>query len=181
MLFPFARAGVRDYLAQHLHQAEVQKALSQLRSEHLADLEQDLNPPPLSSGSSSETIDNTVAYVYWLMDRDRKSTGLKALQGRIWQKGYAGGQLRSQVFPDVPPALQRWQETRFNVSIFSSGSVLAQQLLFAHTEAGDLTCFLDRYLTPTLVPSRRLRVIDRLAELNYPPARCFSFQMFWQS
>jgi enolase-phosphatase E1 len=170
VLFPFARSGVRDYLAQHLQQAEVQEALSQLRSEHLADLEQDLNPPPLSSGSSSETIDTTVAYVYWLMDRDRKSTGLKALQGRIWQHGYADGQLRSQVFPDVPPALQRWQEKRLNVSIFSSGSILAQQLLFAHTEAGDLTCFLDSYFDTTTGPKSAAESYRQIvSELNYPP------------
>ena len=31
------------------------------------------------------------------------------------------------------------------ISIFSSGSVLAQQLLFAHTEVGDLTPFIDSY------------------------------------
>jgi len=31
------------------------------------------------------------------------------------------------------------------VNIFSSGSVLAQKLLFAHTEAGDLTRFISKY------------------------------------
>jgi enolase-phosphatase E1 len=53
--------------------------------------------------------------------------------------------LRSQVYPDVAPALARWRAAGLSVSIFSSGSVLAQQLLFKHTEAGDLTQFIDNY------------------------------------
>ncbi len=41
--------------------------------------------------------------------------------------------------------MKSWHEAGLNVSIFSSGSVLAQQLLFAHTNAGDLTGFIDNY------------------------------------
>ena len=35
------------------------------------------------------------------MDRDRKSGPLKALQGRIWEQGYATGALKGEVYPDV--------------------------------------------------------------------------------
>ena len=38
------------------------------------------------------------------------------------------------------------------VAIFSSGSALAQHLLFAHTEAGDLTRYIDRYFDTTVGP-----------------------------
>jgi enolase-phosphatase E1 len=76
------------------------------------------------------------------MDRDRKSTGLKALQGRVWEDGYRRGELRGQVYPDVPRAFERWRRDGREIAIFSSGSVLAQRLLFAHTGAGDLTPFL---------------------------------------
>jgi len=152
VLFPFARARVRDYLEQHFDLAEVQEDLSRLRDEHNADFVQNLNPPALTTGSVEAAIGSFVAYVHWLMDRDRKSTGLKALQGRIWQQGYADGQLKSQVFPDVPTAIEQWHEAGLNLSIFSSGSILAQKLLFAHTEAGDLTKFLDRYFDTTIGP-----------------------------
>ena len=86
-----------------------------------------------------------VAFVEWLMDRDRKSTGLKELQGKIWEDGYRRGELVGQVFPDVPAALQRWRDQHVQVGIFSSGSVLAQQLLFRHSSAGDLTGLLQWY------------------------------------
>ena len=58
------------------------------------------------------------------MDRDRKSPGLKMLQGHIWEHGYRAGVLKGEVFSDVPPALPRWREARLDVAIYSSGSEL---------------------------------------------------------
>jgi enolase-phosphatase E1 len=152
VLFPFARSRMQDYLEEHFDSPAVQEDLLRLRLEHDADTAKDLNPPPLIAESVAATIDSFVAYVHWLMDLDRKSTGLKALQGRIWQCGYADGQLQSQVFSDVPPAFAEWHEAAAKLSIFSSGSVLAQKLLFAHTGAGDLTRFLDSYFDTTTGP-----------------------------
>ena len=39
------------------------------------------------------------------MDQDRKSPGLKRLQGLVWLQGYRDGSLVGQVYPDVKPAL----------------------------------------------------------------------------
>ena len=77
------------------------------------------------------------------MDRDRKSGPLKALQGRIWEQGYRDGELKGEVYPDVPAAFARWTADGVRIGIFSSGSVLAQQLLFANSTAGDLSRFLS--------------------------------------
>jgi enolase-phosphatase E1 len=79
------------------------------------------------------------------MDQDRKSKALKSLQGKIWEGGYLGGSLQGQIYPDVVPAFKRWREQNRSIYIFSSGSVLAQKLLFAHTTEGDLTSFLSGY------------------------------------
>ena len=74
------------------------------------------------------------------MDRDRKSTPLKELQGLIWEEGYARGDLTGDVFPDVPARARALARQRHPVGIFSSGSVLAQQsALLATRSAGDLT------------------------------------------
>ena len=101
------------------------------------------------------------AYAEWLMDRDRKSPALKELQGRIWEEGYRGGELVGEVFPDVPGALRRWQERHLPVGIFSSGSVLAQQLLFGHSTAGDLTPFLRWYFDTRVGPRSSRTAIGR--------------------
>jgi enolase-phosphatase E1 len=78
------------------------------------------------------------------MDRDRKSTALKSLQGRIWKKGFESGQLKGTLYADVPAALDRWA-ARAQVAIYSSGSVDAQRLLFRHSIFGDLTSRIAAY------------------------------------
>jgi len=150
VLFSYARSWVREYLAEHFDSAELHADLARLRDEHAADLKQNLQPPALVDGSRDDRIDSIVAYVNWLMDHDRKSTGLKSLQGKIWRDGYLDGTLKAQLFPDVAPALERWRRADLKISIFSSGSSLAQKLLFAHTEAGDLTKFIGNYFDTTV-------------------------------
>lgn len=44
----------------------------------------------------SEQISCVVENVKWQMSNDRKSTPLKSLQGLIWEKGYANGDLKGQ-------------------------------------------------------------------------------------
>ena len=73
------------------------------------------------------------------MVKDSKATPLKSLQGKIWEVGYDKGELQGEVYPDVPPALKRWRLQRREICIYSSGSVLSQQLLFHSIPSGDLT------------------------------------------
>ena len=145
VLFSYARTHARKFLETNFNADEVHADIIRLREEHAVDLSKGENPPLLFNDSPSSEIESLATYVDWLIARDRKSTGLKSLQGKIWRRGYLQGTLKSQVFADVAPALERWHAAGLTISIFSSGSVLAQQLLFAHTEAGDLTKFIDNY------------------------------------
>ena len=138
VLFPYARRELKTFLSKHFNSPEVSDDLARLRQEHAADLAEGRQPPSVSAGEVTD-------YIYWLIDQDRKSPALKSLQGKIWQEGYDDGSLKAPVFEDVPRALKRWCDAGINVSIFSSGSVLAQKLLFAHTDAGDLTKFISGY------------------------------------
>ena len=147
VLFPYAREHVRDFLIRRASQ--VRDDLALLFSEHEADERAGQSPPPWRKDSPAAVLDSAAEYVRWLMDRDRKSTALKALQGRIWEEGYQAGHLRGQVYPDVPRAFARWRAQGRDVAIFSSGSVLAQKLLFSRSEAGDLTPFLRAYFDTT--------------------------------
>jgi enolase-phosphatase E1 len=104
------------------------------------------------------------------MDRDRKSTGLKSLQGKVWEEGYRTGALRGEVYDDVPRALSRWRGEGRRIAIYSSGSVLAQKLLFAHTRSGDLTPFIDAWFSTTTGPKREGASYARIAQaLDLPP------------
>jgi enolase-phosphatase E1 len=104
------------------------------------------------------------------MDQDRKSTGLKSLQGKVWEGGYRSGDLRAEVYPDVLPALERWNRERVDVAIFSSGSVQAQRSLFRNTAAGDLTRFIRGYFDTTTGPKTAPDSYRRIAEVLERPA-----------
>lgn len=142
ILFPFARDHVRNYLIQNSGAPEVQEDIAALLCERSLAEGRGEQPPETLDGSSIEAI---VAYINWLIDRDRKSPGLKSLQGKIWEQGYRDGILKAPLFEDVVPNLRRLRRRGIRIAIFSSGSVLAQKLLFAHTETGDHTDFIDGY------------------------------------
>jgi enolase-phosphatase E1 len=147
VLFPYAQSHAQRFLERYGASPDVRRDLNALRQENLDDARRGLDPPALTG---DETTQSLVAYLAWLIHRDRKSTPLKSLQGKIWEEGYRNGELRSRVFEDVPPALKRWHEQKRTVSVFSSGSVFAQKLLFGHTTAGDLTRYLSSYFDTTV-------------------------------
>jgi enolase-phosphatase E1 len=124
----------------------VQADLAMLYEEN--QMEADPAAPRIEDGAN---VDQAMAYLLWLMDRDRKSTALKSLQGKVWKDGYEAGELVGTVFPDVPEALARWA-AKGRVAIYSSGSVEAQKLIFGHSSAGDLTPFLADYFDTRVGP-----------------------------
>jgi enolase-phosphatase E1 len=115
----------------------VQDAVSRLAEERR--LEREAGAPSWRDGSPADLRASASAYALWLMDRDRKSPGLKRLQGLIWEEGYQASELTGEVFDDVPGAVARWREQGLTVAIYSSGSELAQRRMFESTPAGDLT------------------------------------------
>jgi enolase-phosphatase E1 len=98
------------------------------------------------------------------MSQDRKSTPLKALQGRIWDKGFQSGALRAELFNDVAPSLRAWRKQGRRVAIFSSGSVRAQQALFAHTTEGDLRNLIDGWFDTETGSKKAPQSYSRIAE-----------------
>lgn len=150
VLFPYARDHLKEFLRQHRDSTYVSLDVEGLRKRFVTDLQQGLDPPAWRDDSADSHIESVVAYTQWLMNQDRKLTALKSLQGKIWEAGYQSGELRSEVYGDVPPAFSRWQRQKRDICIFSSGSVLAQELLFAHTTAGDLTPFVRTYFDTTI-------------------------------
>ena len=56
--------------------------------------------------------------------------------GYLWQEGYESGAYNTPLFDDVLPQLQKWHEKGLGLSIYSSGSVFAQKLLFGHVKDG---------------------------------------------
>lgn len=142
VLFPYARRRLDAACASG--EPRFAEALGLLRQEHQEEKERE-SLPDFGDGAS---------YAHWLMDHDRKSTGLKMLQGILWEDGYRVGELRGQVWPDVADALRTWKENGFRTRIFSSGSVLAQKLLFGHSDQGDLLPWFEGFHDTTTGPKQ---------------------------
>lgn len=169
VLFPYARAHTRDFLSAHAGDDAVRADIVLLRREHAAEQPR---PADLPAWNPADELHSAETFVYWLMDRDRKSTGLKSLQGKIWEAGYRAGELKGkgEVYADVRPALARWHAAGKRIAIFSSGSVQAQRNLFANTTAGDLSTFLSGYFDTTTGFKRDASSYRRIAaELRSPP------------
>jgi enolase-phosphatase E1 len=110
-----------------------------------------------------------------LMDGDVKATGLKHLQGLIWEEGFRTGELKAHVYDDVPPALRKWRDLQIDVHIYSSGSIQAQKLFFAHTIAGDLLCFFHGHYDTTTGPKKEAHSYRKIARDFAVPAESILF------
>jgi enolase-phosphatase E1 len=148
-LFPYARRRLQDFLLRHRSDPSVRADIEALRKQHATDAAEKPELPPWTDDSPDTALSSATTYGHWLMDRDSKCSALKSLQGKIWQEGYQRGELYGEVFPDVPAAFARWSRQGNDICIFSSGSVLAQKLLFGTTAAGDLTRFIRAYFDTT--------------------------------
>lgn len=121
-LFPYARKHLRAFLGQHAGRPDVAEQLAAVAAEVGRELD----------------VDQAEAILDGWMAEDRKATPLKALQGMIWRHGYEGGELHGHVYADTPDYLRRWHDAGLRLYVYSSGSVEAQQLIFGHSDAGDL-------------------------------------------
>ncbi len=166
VLFPYARARLRDYLRARRETPDVAEISARLAAEHAEDVARGANPPPWASGLGDAVLEAIEAYAGWLMNQDRKSPALKLLQGQIWNRGYVTGELRGELFPDVAPAMRRWRDAGLHVAIYSSGSELAQRRLFESTAAGDLTplitAFFDTRVGAKVAPASYERIAAAL-------------------
>lgn len=154
-LFPFAKARIAGFVQEHFDDLKFE--IAQLTDENGADLDYGSEFRPESPNSVAD-------YLKHLVDVDRKSTPLKTIQGMIWEKGYESGGLVSRVFDDVPTAFKRWKDAGHSIAIYSSGSVLAQRLIFKYSDEGDLTQLIDRYFDTNTGPKREADSYRKIAE-----------------
>ena len=129
VLFPYARANLADFVHHHKDEPQVKTLLEESCME---------------IGAELETGQLIAQLIQWI-DEDKKVTPLKSLQGLIWEAGYQKGDFKGHVYPDAAAYLKIWKAKGLDLYIYSSGSVYAQKLLFAHTEYGDLTPLFSGY------------------------------------
>jgi enolase-phosphatase E1 len=182
VMFPYVKRELDSFLIARWHDPALKAALDQLAhevDEHLenfssaeewftAEVSPLLGPSRVALFEEKrEIVGNTVNN---MMLMDRKNTGLKQLQGLIWQSGFESGELKAHVYDDVPPALVGWNSAGKDVRIYSSGSVQAQKLFFGHTIAGNLLPQFRGHYDTTMGPKKEAESYRKIAaDFKLPP------------
>jgi len=150
VLFPYATERFGPWLAAHDSEPQVRDILEEIARE---------------TGVVDPTPEQVVDALREWVAADRKVTPLKTLQGLIWQEGFDSGELISDFYPDALDALRAWHESGVPISVYSSGSVLAQRNWYAHSPAGDLTPWISGYFdTANAGPKREASSYRAIAE-----------------
>jgi len=139
VLFPYASQHLAFFLQKHGEEPEIAAILEAAWKEW----EQDRDPSQQGKLRELEepkrgSLQAITHYLQDLIDADRKSTALKDLQGHLWKQGFQFGAIQAEFYPEAIRCLQEWHQAGLQLAVYSSGSIQAQQLLYGHTEAGDL-------------------------------------------
>jgi enolase-phosphatase E1 len=122
-LYPYAARRLPGWLDEHGADPDIARAVAQVRE---------------LIGAPAAGVPEVVAALLDWQAADQKVTPLKTVQGKIWENGFASGELTSHFYPDAIPALRAWKAAGKDLYVFSSGSVAAQRSWFGHSPEGDL-------------------------------------------
>ncbi len=173
VLFPYARERLASYLDINHGDPEVQELLAATQAALAVDPNpevqalQQVSPIPDDQEQlqPEQTKAPLVAYLQWLIDHDIKFPALKELQGRIWASGYACGNLVAPLFDDVAPILRRWHRDGYQLAVYSSGSVAAQQLLYRHSNNGNLEGLFSHWFDTRTGPKQQSASYGAIAKM----------------
>jgi enolase-phosphatase E1 len=155
VLFPYARDHMAEFVRAHRNDPAVKTQLNEVKK---------------TIGQLLDEAGVVAQLIRWI-DEDKKITPLKALQGLIWEAGYRAGDFHGHVYEDAVRGLRAWREQGLRLYVYSSGSVLAQKLLYGHTEYGDLRPLFSGYFDTTIGGKREADSYRRIAtSVNLPAA-----------
>ncbi len=148
VLFPYSRARLAEFVRAHAQEPAVRRELDEVRR---------------LSGKNLTEAEVIEQLLRWIAE-DKKLTPLKSLQGMIWEDGYKKSDFKGHMYEDAARHLQKWNQAGIRLYVFSSGSVQAQKLLFAHTGYGDLTPLFSGYFDTNIGSKREAGSYRKIAE-----------------
>ena len=163
VMFPYARKNFAGYLEEHFSSETVQSALP-LLAKDLGFNSVDAMFSKCEQGDGDSRADVVHRALIGLMDDDVKSTGLKKLQGLVWESGFRSGEMVAHLYDDVAPAIADWKASGLDMRIYSSGSIYAQKLFFGHSVAGDLLPQFSGHYDTTVGHKRESASYQKIAD-----------------
>lgn len=159
VLFPYAREHLKAFVAAHRDEPAVAAQLAAVRAEAGAHL------------SDPQVVEVLRRWI----DADRKATPLKALQGMVWRAGFEAGDYVGHMYPDAVARLRAWRAAGIPLYVYSSGSVEAQRLYFAHSDHGDLSGLFAGHFDTTTGPKQEPASYRAIAAAIDRPAGAILF------
>lgn len=159
ILFPYSRAHIADFARNHAHELSVNALLEEVCQ---------------VVGEQLTTEQIITQLLNWI-DQDKKVTPLKSLQGLHWEAGYQKGDFVGHLYQDAAENLKKWHSQSLALYVYSSGSVHAQKLLFAHTDFGDLTLLFSGYFDTHIGGKQQTSSYSYIAENIGLPAEQLLF------
>jgi enolase-phosphatase E1 len=154
VLFPYAAEQIPGFVRTHQADPDVRA--------HLVAV----------ADSLGTTIDDPEPLISRLLEwiaSDTKATALKSLQGMIWKQGYEQGDYQAHFYPDAVASMNTWHDRGIPVYVYSSGSILAQQLFFRYSDHGDLRPLISGWFDTTTGPKHESDSYRKIrAELGRP-------------
>jgi enolase-phosphatase E1 len=141
ILYPYSILKFESYIKETINEKQTQEDIKSLMDQNSVDAKE--NTVPIIKDTND--ITGIVNYLKYLVNSDRKVSGLKSLQGRIWEIGYKNKEIEGDIFEDFYPVLLKLKECNKKIFIYSSGSVAAQKYLLQYSKFGDLTKYIQDY------------------------------------
>jgi enolase-phosphatase E1 len=135
VLFPYSKEKLEDFVKTNPKHPAVLEVQEKLKTNSLSDV--------------------ISQFKTWIAE-DKKEPALKQIQGDIWQTGYETGDFKGHVYEDVLPFWKRCLELGHQISIYSSGSVKAQKLIFGYSDFGDLKTHISHYFDTSVGHKREV-------------------------
>ena len=156
VLFPYAARELPRFIREYAGDPAVRELIRESAAE---------------AGLDEDDLDAVIDRLLSWIEEDRKVTALKALQGMVWESGYASGDYRAHIYEDAWRNLKRWSDEGFELYVYSSGSIQAQHLFFRYSERGDLLPLFSGHFDTGIGgkkdPASYRAIVDALAT---PPA-----------
>lgn len=131
VLFPYSKEKVCDYLKNN------EKYLDTLLKE-------------LKEITKEEDISLICEKLKEFIDLDLKLKPLKDLQGLIWEEGFLSKVFVAPIYEDAYRFLEKAKEKGYELYIYSSGSLKAQDLFFSNTNYGNIKYFFNGFFDTSI-------------------------------
>ncbi len=155
VLFPYSYEKLPEFLKENRENPEIARQIEEVKKNYLKD-------PQAPLEAVAETLRT------WIRE-DKKYTPLKAIQGFIWEEGYRTGQFKAPVYDDAFEKMNQWKKS-LPLYVYSSGSIKAQKLFFAHTDKGDITSLFAGFFDTTTGNKKEPASYRKIAEeIRQPP------------